>query len=53
MRGHIAGTPRVGVVTPDSPDIPRLLKNHEVVDTVLLELNRNTDAGESTADDDR
>ncbi len=49
--GHIAGRPRIGVLTPDTAQIAGLLDDGEIVDTGALQFQRHAEAGESGADD--
>ena len=46
VRGDVAGTARVGVVAPCSPDVRRPLDYHKVFLASLLESNRHAQSGE-------
>ena len=52
MRGHVAGTTRVGVVTPGAADIVCPLENDEIGDALGLETDPRVDTRKPGADDD-
>ena len=51
MRGDVALTARIGVRLPRAADVVGALDEHEVVDPLLLEADREAQAGEAGADD--
>ena len=51
VRGHVAGTPRVGVEVPGAAHVVSAFEHGEVLDPLLLEADRHAEAGEAAADD--
>ena len=51
IRGDVAAGPRIGVLAPGAADLARLLQDHEVVDTRLLQVVAETKTAKAGADD--